>query len=81
MTRLLQKYKLMIFYDPDDDMTYRLDFCRPAKKNGWEVLRIPESGHAVIEDEWQTYTIRSTIVFVMVKQNYTASRSSLILQW
>ena len=48
MTKLLQKYKSIMFYDPDDDITFtvceeKLEFCKPAKRNGWEVLGILET--------------------------------------
>ena len=77
MTMLLQKYKSIIFFDPDDKMTCtvceeRLDFCKPGRKNGWAVLGILESWDGVSEDEWQPFSIRSGIVLEMVKD--TAQR-------
>merc|ERR1712032_126667 len=72
MKKLLQKYKSMIFYDPDDQMTCTVSedslyFEKPGRKNGWAVLGIPENWDGVSEDEWQPFSIRSGIVFDMVK--------------
>lgn len=55
MTKLLQKYKSIVWYDPDDNITYtaceeRLRFLKPKKSNGWGVLGISENWDGVSEN-------------------------------
>ena len=82
MTTLLEKYRDMVFYCPDDKITYttygeKLTFCLPKNRNGWSVLGIPEDWDGEDEEQLEPFVIRANIIGEMVKDTKQAQESHI----
>lgn len=68
--RLLEKYRDIVFHDPDVGITYtafdgKLEWRR-GKTNGWCVLGIPPEWDGKSMDNLEPYVIRTNIIGEMV---------------
>ena len=84
MTRLLQKYKDLVFLCPDNKIIYtasnKMLFIPPGKKDGWAVLGIPEGEDGKDTNTLQPFTLCDNIIGVMVKDTEHPQESFIQLE-
>jgi hypothetical protein len=69
-TKLLEKYKDIVFYCPDDQITYTAYdqnlYWHKGRHNGWCVLGVPPDWDGVEMDDLEPFVIRSNIMGEMI---------------
>ena len=79
--RLLEKYRDLVFFNPDDNITYKawnenLYWCK-GKGGGWVVLGVPPNWDGKDQNLLETFLIRHNIIGEMVKNTEQPKRNNV----
>ena len=79
--KLLEKYRDLLFFNPDDNITYtawngNLDWCE-GKGGGWVVLGVPPNWDGKDQNILEPFLIRHNIMGDMVKDTEQPKRNNV----